>query len=167
MRKRHDEVLAKVRSRIEHLNLPPRLTMEGLKQVIVDIWGIPIKIEKTALPTTVGGCSFRAEDSYIILYNQIRTGYSKNFVIAHELGHILRGDAKNLKLLTREEVLTALYQERVIEGILCNFVFTAVRNPVIEREVNLYASLFLTRLVTEDELVFERDIRTWFDGKEL
>jgi IrrE N-terminal-like domain len=163
----NDDTLTKVRVRIKRLELPPILTIDDLTERVSEHWNLNIKIEKAELPITVGGCSFQAEDGFIIFYNQIRTGYAKDFVISHELGHILRGDAKYLsKTLNRSEVVTAFKEGQILEGILCNLVVRAVQNPMAEREANLYASLFMERLASQEEAIFDKNNSAWLFGIE-
>lgn len=157
---KNNDLVHTVSERLKLFKLPYALTLPDLIKKVEKVWG-QIEILEESLPTTIAGCSFASDNGFIVLVNSNRQGYARTCVVVHELSHIIRGDAKNLRKLEHKNVLNSLNNGILPDDLLCNLVFTSIKNPEIEKEVGVYTALILEKIVSEEELTFINNTFDW------
>lgn len=147
------QVLERVNFLIDALEIDDGVTIGQLVDRIADYCEEYIIIESAILPCFISGFTIRTQlGPYLIVYDQFRSGETKNLVLTHELAHILRGDALPLKPLDKQQAIQAINNTNLADGTLCRSAFTA--NPDGEKEVELIATFLLQKIKPEQETLF-------------
>src|SRR5690349_15576511 len=127
-------VLERANFYIAALEINGGVTLDQLVERIADYSEKAIIIESAILPCIISGFTIRTQlGPYLIVYDQFRSGESKNLVLAHELAHILRGDARLLKPQDKEQVIQNINNANQADDTLCRCAFAT--NPDREKEV--------------------------------
>ena len=131
------------------LGIEKAITLEELKGIVAKFVEEEIFLEPTTLPSSISGFTIRSKQGpFIVFYDQHRYGEARNLVIAHELAHLLQGDATNLMSTDFKMAIQMVIAGEESPNILCRSTFS--QDPDAEKQVEFIATLLLQELVEEN-----------------
>lgn len=154
----------KVRLLIEMLELPEAgITLNELVEKIAFLRETPITITPVPLPHFISGFSIRTvQSSYQVFFDQTRTGRNRDFVVLHELAHILKGDLDNLPVTSASNLFANGDSNLILEQlqrVVCRSHFN--QDCELEQEVELIASYLIQSLTSVEQRNFYESLKPW------
>lgn len=148
------------------LDLESGITLEELIEKVALIQEAKISIKEILLPAFVTGCTIRTDEkNYTIFYEKGKSGRGRDIVISHELGHILRGDLKDIFPIGERQFLdqltTASSETRLNEIVMLR---SSIRfDPERERETEQLACKLLEKVISPRMRALEKANQLWID----